>query len=240
VSATELNRALAILGVLAAGIVALMVIGIVTTGASQGFFQSARPVEAYVARIAERPLHALGLRINLGLDNLFIVVYCAFFALLSARFRPELSPCMNAVALGCLLLTALLDAAENQHIEMMLHSIEHGIQLSPAETQLQMVLSSVKFHSSYVSLFLYGFGFYRIQRLGRIIAGVLWFGYVPFGILISVMPNEYVRPFALGRTSFSVAAFLLAAILFARRPEGAQAALASSHPDYTPQAIGPG
>lgn len=85
----SLDRLLAILATLAALTVAGMVVAILTTRGSQDFFQTARPIEAYGAYLAT-PLVALGLRLNLGLDNLFMILYGAFFVVLSVRLRAML------------------------------------------------------------------------------------------------------------------------------------------------------
>src|SRR6201987_4933300 len=166
-----LNRILAALAFLASAIVVVMVAAILATGFfSQEFFELA-PSPAFVADpLRDQPQHALGLRINLGLDNFFIVVYSAFFVLLAVRLRTLLSPVTIAVALTALLLTALLDAIENHHILLMLHDFQHGAAISAEELQWQMVVSNLKFHGSYVGAFLFAFGFYRLGGLGRVIA----------------------------------------------------------------------
>jgi hypothetical protein len=214
-TAPALDRTLAALAGLAALTVACMVAGILSTGASQDFFQSARPVDAYAALVAQNARAGLGVRLNLGLDNLFIVLYGGFFVFLSVRLRPVLDPWANGVALACLLLTALLDAVENHHIIEMLHSIQRGLALSAGDGQLQMVASQVKFHASYLGAFLFAFGLWQLGGLGRVIALALWI-YVPFGVVITVLPVEIAPPWALGRTCFFVAAFVLSAVLFWR------------------------
>jgi hypothetical protein len=98
---------------------------------------------------------------------------------------------------------------------MMLHSAERGIALSTGESQVQMIASAVKFHSSYLATFLFAFGFLRLGGLGRVIAWSLWL-YVPLGVVISALPIEIAGPWALGRTCFFVAAFVLSAVLFGR------------------------
>jgi hypothetical protein len=211
-TATTLDRTLAALATLAALIVACMVVGIVSTGMTQDFFQSARPAEAFVAYLASG---AFGLRLNLGLDNLFIVVYGALFVLLAVRLRAVLDPWANAVALAAMLLTTLCDAIENHHIIEMAHAAQHGLALTAGESQLQMIASAVKFHASYLATFLFAFGFWRLGGLGRVIAGALWI-YVPLGVVISVLPVEIAQPWVLGRTCFFVAAFVLSAALFWR------------------------
>ena len=214
-----LNRTLTALAFLTSAIVLCMVVAIVATGFSQELFELA-PSPALVAdQLRDPPAHALGLRINLGLDNLFIVVYSAFFVLLAVRFRTLLSPVTIAVALAALLLTSLLDAFENHHILMMLHAFQHGAPISADELQWQMVASNLKFHASYVSVFLFAFGFYRLGGLGRVIAWLLWFGYVPLGMVTFVVPVEIVAPFALARTAFFVLGFALGGIYFLRDKE---------------------
>jgi len=208
----SLDRVLAILATLAAVTVAGMVVAILTTRGTQDFFQTARPVEAYGAYLAT-PLVALGLRLNLGLDNLFMIFYGAFFVVLSVRLRAMLDSRLLSVALAAILLTVVLDAIDNHHIVTMVHSIQNGLPLSVTDGQLQMIASQVKFHSSYLAVLLFSFGFLQFGRLGRIIAIVLWC-YIPCGVLISVTPVESAQPLVLGRTIFFVFAFILSAILF--------------------------
>lgn len=223
-----LNRILAALAFLASAIVLCMVAGILATGFSQELFELA-PSPALVAeQLRDQPVHALGLRINLGLDNLFLVVYSAFFVLLAVRLRTLLSPVTIAVALAALLLTSLLDALENHHILLMLQALQQGAPISAEELQWQMVASNLKFHLSYVGAFLFAFGFYRLGGLGRVIAFLLWFGYVPLGMITFVVPVEIVVPFALARTVFFVLVFALGGIYFLRDKEApASAALAA-------------
>jgi len=209
----SVDRVLAILATLCAATVAAMVIGIVWTKSSQDFFQSARSVEAYAAHLAASPLNPLGLRINLGLDNLFLILYSAFFVVLTARLRDILDGRILTVALVAILITTFLDALENHHIIEMAHAIESGLPISTGDGQFQMVASQIKFHASYLSALLFSFGLWQLGRLGRVIAVVLWC-YIPCGVLISVMPPDAAGPLVLGRTIFFVFAFVLSAVLF--------------------------
>jgi hypothetical protein len=208
----SLDRTLAILATLAALTVGCMVVAILYTRGSQDFFQTARPIEAYSVYLAT-PLAALGLRINLGLDNLFMILYGTFFIVLTVRMRQMLDPRLLGMALAAMILTVLLDAIENHHIMTMVHAIENGLPLSPADGELQMIASQVKFHASYLAVLLFSFGFLQFGRLGRIIAIVLWC-YIPCGVLISVIPTEQAKALVLGRTIFFVFAFILSAVLF--------------------------
>lgn len=210
-----LDRTLGILATLAGLTVAVMVTSILITRSSQDFFQSARSIEAYGAFVAT-PFGPSGVRLNLGLDNLFMIFYGAFFVVLSVRLRGMLDPRLLGVALAALMLTVLLDSIENHHIMTMVHSIEAGLPLSPADGQLQMIASQVKFHSSYLGVLLFSFGLLQFGRLGRVIAIALWC-YIPCGVLISVMPVEQAKALVLGRTIFFVFAFILSAVLFLSR-----------------------
>jgi hypothetical protein len=208
----SLDRTLAILATLAALTVGCMVVAILYTRGSQDFFQTARSIDAYSGYLAT-PLVALGLRLNLGLDNLFMIFYGTFFIVLTIRMRQMLDPRLLGIALGAMMLTLLLDAIENHHIMTMVHAIENGLPLSPADGELQMIASQVKFHASYLSVFLFSFGFLQLGKLGRVIAIVLWC-YIPCGVLISVIPTESAKALVLGRTIFFVFAFILSAALF--------------------------
>jgi hypothetical protein len=208
----SLDRTLAILATLAASTVAAMVLAILYTHSSQDFFQTAGSLEAAGAHLAT-PLVPLGLRLNLGLDNLFMIFYAAFFIVLTVRLREMLDQRLLSVALAALMLTVFLDSLENHHIMTMVHSIQQGLPLSVVDGQLQMVASQVKFHASYLAVLLFSFGFLQFGGLGRLIAMVLWC-YIPCGMLISVMPVEQAKALVLGRTIFFVFAFILSAVLF--------------------------
>ncbi|WP_162240900.1 hypothetical protein [Bradyrhizobium tropiciagri] len=210
---SPMDRTLAILATLAASTVGVMVVGILATKGSQDFFQTARSFEAYGAHLGT-PLVPFGLRLNLGLDNLFMIFYGAFFTVLAARLRTMMDPYLLGVALAAMMLTVLLDCVENHHIMTMVHAIQNGLPLSPADGELQMIASQVKFHASYLAVLLFSFGFLQFGRLGRTIALVLWC-YIPFGVLISVTPVEQAKALVLGRTIFFVFAFILSAVLFA-------------------------
>jgi hypothetical protein len=208
----SLDRTLAILATLAAATVAAMVLAILYSHSSQDFFQTAHSIEAASAHLAS-PLVPIGLRLNLGLDNLFMILYAAFFIVLTVRLRGMLDPRLLSVALAALMLTAFLDSLENHHIMTMVDSLQQGLPVSVADGQLQMIASQIKFHASYLAVLLFSFGFLKFGRLGRLIALVLWC-YIPCGVLISVMPVEAAKPLVLGRTIFFVVAFILSAILF--------------------------
>ncbi len=217
----SLDKTLAALATLCAVTVGAMVVAIVVTRSSQDFFQTARPVQAYAAYLAETPLRGIGLPINLGLDNLFLILYAAFFVLLAARLRGLLEARILTVALTAMLVTASLDALENNHIMEMIHAIETGLPVMAADGEVQMMASQIKFHASYLAVLLFSFGLFRLGMLGRLTAISLWI-YVPLGVAISVLPPDATKLLALGRTVFFVFAFILSARLFfkAARSDG--------------------
>jgi hypothetical protein len=67
-------------------------------------------------------------------------------------------------------------------------------------------------------------GFLRLGKFGRVIAIVLWC-YIPFGILISVVPPDQAKALVLARTIFFVLAFVLSAILFSSLARNSRAAV---------------
>lgn len=217
----SLDKTLVKLAALCAAVVGLMVIDIIWTRSSQDFFQTARSAQAYADYLAETPLRSLGLRINLGLDNLFIVGYAGFFVLLAARLRERMDARILSVALSAMLVTAGLDAMENHHIMTVVHSIENGLPVSIGDGQFQMVASQIKFHASYLSVLLFSMGLVQLGRYGRLTAISLWC-YIPLGVLISVVPVESAKLLVLARTIFFVFAFLLSIRAFAKPSESGQ------------------
>ena len=207
-----LDSALATLALFATlAVVGILVAGL-NTGISQEPFQLARPAAENVPKLLTNPQ---GLRFNIGFDSAFIVVYTAFFVLLAVRLHNVVSLPVRAVALGALLLAALLDAAENHHILTMLFAAEHGLPVTTEESQLQMLASSVKFHAVYVGSFLFAFGFMRLGALGTFIALGIWFVFIPLGLAIYATPPELTRPLAIARGLFFVSTFALSVPLFA-------------------------
>ena len=207
------DRPLVLLAALNALVIVALLASALTAGLSQEVFQAARLAGPNAARLLVNPA---GLRLNVGLDNLFIVLYVAFFVLLTVRLSDVLPAPHRFVALGALLLTALLDAVENHHILAMLFSAEQTLPLTTAESQLQMAASFVKFQVSYVGMFLYAFGLYRLGGLGRPLGWGIWLVYVPIGIAIYMLPPEATRPLVIARTLCFIAAFVCAALVFGR------------------------
>ena len=52
-----------------------------------------------------------------------------------------------------------------------------------------MILSQLKFHSSYLGFFLFAFVLPGDTFLEKLLKYSLWFGYLPIGILVYTFPN---------------------------------------------------
>jgi hypothetical protein len=105
------------------------------------------------------------LRADLGLDFTFTVVYSAFFvslALVLKRWvagqplQDNVATVVN-VATAALLITGVLDVAENAHILAMLSMAEQGQSIGQSEIAGQMVESQIKFMFSYFGVFVLSF-----------------------------------------------------------------------------------
>ena len=210
-----LDRTLGALALAGATVVVLLLLGALGFGISHDYFQTARPAADFAARVAD-PNAALGLRVNLGLDGLNVLVYASFLTLVASRMRDVLDARTRAVALGAILLSAVCDVIENQHIAAMLQMIEAGLPVTHAEGPAHTLLTGLKLQASYLALALFALGFWRLGGLGRLVGAVLW-AYVLFGLVIIVTPAALVRPMTLSRTAFFEIAYLASAALFLRK-----------------------
>jgi hypothetical protein len=226
---SKTERATVMLGVLA-GALALMLFSLaLATQGSQGMFQVNRPAAEYAALLIRRAPY---LRIDLGLDFVFIAVYAAFFVSLAlvvkawvrdTPFRDNIAVVVG-VATGALLMTALLDAAENAHILAMLSLAEQGLGIGQGEIAGQMVESQIKFFFSYFGLFVISFALPENTNIEKAIVFVLRWVQLPVGIAIFVLPAEWVRPFFIFRAVFFFAGLWAVAWIIARRGQ-----LSSAH-----------
>ncbi len=223
-NAASLDRALVWVSLLNALLVAALFASAILAGISQEPFQLARLPEANVQRLLINPM---GLRINIGLDNGFIIAYSVFFTLLSVRLRSVIPPMHVSIALGAILITAILDMIENHHILVMLFSAEQSLPVSASESQWQMILSSVKFHVSYVAVGLFAFGFYRLGGWGHVIAVSLALIYIPLGLAIYMVSPELARPLIISRTLLFIVSFLVTSLLFSSQKHGSTHAAVS-------------
>ncbi len=209
-----LYRLLAVLALLGA-LLALGLLGIaVATGVSQEAFEMSMPAERFaeMARSAGFPL-----RLGFTIDFFFIATFTSFFVFLAVAVRDELDSTVGRVALGAILLTGLLDVAENTHILAMLAAVESGGQPSQGEIGFQATASAVKFFASYLALFLFSFGLNRADRWETLLRVSLRYLQLPIGVLALTATGPLVEPVLIVRAGFYIVGFLLAALTFRER-----------------------
>lgn len=196
----------------AAWLAAASVVGMISiffaTGVGQDPLQFVHAPDDYRAILLQNPQ---ALRATLGLDNLFIVLYSTVFlcqAVLLGK-RPFV------VASGALLgVAGVLDMVENFHFMAMLGQAELGISPSTAEISFQVWESLLKFHVSYLGLFLLAFALPRRTFQERLLANLCAFVQLPVGILIYVTPRAVSVPLVFVRFSFFLAGLFLIASIF--------------------------
>jgi len=121
------------------------------------------------------------------------------------------------IAVGLLLLLAFLDMIENFHFMVMLAQAEIGLLPSSAEIGAQVLESLLKFHVSYLGLFVLGLALPLRTAAERWVAGLSLFIQLPVGILISVTPHDMSVPLVFVRFAYFVSALALVGYAFGNR-----------------------
>jgi hypothetical protein len=201
-----------------------------TTGDGQDPLQFVHPVEEYARLLLKNPA---ALRACVGLDNFFIMFYSTVFVLLGVLMVRAGSPrALVLSAMGLLLMLSLLDMIENFHFMAMLARAEQGSWPSPREIELQHVETLLKFHVSYLGLFVLGFALPRRTAAQRWLANLSWFVQLPVGVLVYVTPPALSLALVFVRFSYFLVALILTGEAF-REPEAkitAHAAVGSGAP----------
>lgn len=227
-----LERILTACAWLAAASVVGMIALFFATGVGQDPLQFVHAPDDYRAILLKNPQ---ALRATIGLDNLFIVLYSTVFlcqAVLLGRSA-------LVVASGSLLaLAGFLDMAENVHFLAMLGQAELGVSPSAAEISAQVWESLLKFHVSYLGLFLLAFALPRKTAPQRLLAHLCAFVQLPVGILIYVTPRAVSVPLVFVRFSFFLAGLLLIASIFGQKGDAGGSGVPARSPDTTPGVSG--
>ena len=204
---TSLQRWLRLCAMLAGALVLGMLAIFVVTGIGQDPLQYVHPAAEYRQLLLRNPPM---LRAAIGLDNLFIVAYCGVFVLMVLRLWRDGAPrLLLCCALPLLLLLGLLDMVENLHFLAMLAGAEQGGGPGDAEIAAQALESMVKFHVSYLGLFLFGLAMPGRTVAERLLARLLLWVQWPLGVAIYVMPHAVAVPLVFVRFAFFLAAFAL-------------------------------
>ena len=211
-------RKLAMLLAGAAGVILLlMVITAVITGATQEKHEHFMASGDYAMSLLA---NAKGLRILMGLDIAFCILYTTFFATLAMYLRS-----VNAqrvfiyLGLGAMLLTCLLDMVEDHHIISLLEAAEHGVIPADSSIAWQAAESAVKFSVSYFSLVAFGLAIPRTTKLGYVLCLFLTVGTLLTAVIFYAAPPEFQASLESGRWIGFLAGFLLAIAWLRQQPE---------------------
>jgi len=166
----------------AAALVAMVIVSL-ATGATQELHEHYQPPELYAANLLA---HAGGLRLIMGIDVAFLVLYTAFFATLARYLEAA-----TGLGLGAIVVTAVLDIVEDHHILGLLALAEHGRPISDSSIVFQDVLSATKFTFSYAGFFLFGLAIPRTTRLAWALVVFLTAGTLATAVLGFAAPVEW-------------------------------------------------
>ena len=202
-----LERILRVVAWTAASVVLAMFVIFLATGVGQEPLQSVHPSAVYAQLLLKNPPV---LRAVLALDDTFIVLYgalsvCQALVLPRRGARRALTLASSAL-LG---LVALLDGLENAHFLALLGGAEQGIWPSDGTIAAQVVESLLKFHVSYLGLFLLGLALPRRRASERWLAWLSCYVQLPVGMLVHVTPPGVAVPLVLLRLAYFVTALVL-------------------------------
>lgn len=164
---------------LAAAVVVLAMFGtFLFTGIGQDPLQSIHTPQEYAVILLKKPTV---LSLAIGLDNLFIVFYSSMFLTLGASlWKRTGTTALLLTPLSLLAMSGLLDLLENMHFLSMISAALQGIEIGQKQIKLQVWESLVKFHLSYLGLFLLGFALPCETRLEKVLCFALrWIQLIP-------------------------------------------------------------
>lgn len=217
----RLDRILVTSALAASALVLAMFLTFVITGTGQDPLQYFHPPAEYSAILLRNPPI---LKLAIGLDNGFIVAYSTVFLALGGALWPSSAVrLLLAPAFGLLALSTLLDLAENMHFLAMISAAQQGLEIGSSEIGGQVVESLIKFHASYLGLFLLGLALPAETRMERLLRFLLVWVQLPVGILIYLVPPAIAVPLVLVRFSFFFVSLLLLAGIFRGRGFGSNA-----------------
>ncbi len=212
------NRRLAVLlaGCTAAVLVVMAIVSLATGVTQEVHEHFAKPAQ-YAFRLVDQ---ANGLRAIMALDVAFLVLYSAFFTTFAIHLRARGRPALLVwLALGAMLLTALLDVVEDHHILAMLDQAEHDVLPSAAAIAWQAAESATKFTVSFASLVLFGLAIPRDSKLGVALCLFLTVGTLLSAIVGYALPPGSARSVEAGRWIGFLAGFALALAWLWKEPE---------------------
>jgi hypothetical protein len=222
-------RLTATLSLSAAGVLALMLLVGLLTGASQQHFEAVLPVATYAEDLLAQ---ATPLRVILTLDACFIALYVTSSVLLSQALTREHNRVLTRLAMVLTCAAGVLDLIENHHIAAMLSMAEQGLLLSAAEIAAQTVASTLKWHLGYLAFFLLGVALVPRTRAEWLLRWALIALQLPLGAALYAVPPS-LAPLLLWLRYLNVlSGFVLFAwfLLHARSPDRASVLSGSASP----------
>lgn len=167
-------------------LVAMLAVSLLNQGVTAQNFELVTDTDTFTSAIlaAEKSL-----RLILTFDNLFLTFYTAAFVFLAMAVMDASNRPLVFVALVAVLITAYLDLLENHDILTQLTTALHGLPIALEDLQERMVLSQLKFHSSYLGFFLFAFVLPGDTLLEKLLKVSLWVVYPLIGILVYTFPN---------------------------------------------------
>lgn len=143
-------------------------------------------------------------------DTLFILSYLTVFVGLYATVADR-APALAVVGLGAGALTALFDAVENAYFVTYAYSSLNGVPLSDPDLTTIYVVANLKWVAAFVTLYVFGLAWPRVDRLGWIISALMLL-FVLVGVVGIVLPGLFLL-----RALFFVVGFPLFAWHFRRQ-----------------------
>ncbi len=166
------------------------------TGVSQETFEIVRASRIYAddLRASAGPLRAL-----FGIDSAFLVLYATLLVTFARRIATPETAGMIRIAIGAVLVTALLDMVEDHFVLAMLRGAERGSDPSAAQIAFEHTVSQVKFNISYLALFVLGLHVPRATRAGSVLAWLLTAGTLVQGAWLFAAPDAWLPAGNVGR-----------------------------------------
>lgn len=184
------------------------------TGIGQDPLQFVHSPQEYLSILLRNPPV---LQFSIGLDNLFIVLYSSMFlAICISLWNVVEYKALLAVSCALLGLAGMLDLIENMHFMTMIAAAKQGMDIGASQIELQVWESLLKFHVSYLGLFLMGFALPSNTWLESALCVALRWVQLPVGLLIYLVPREVSVPLVMVRFTFFFLALLAFAAIFRR------------------------
>lgn len=186
----------------------LMVVTAVITGATQERHEHFMASSDYTMSLLT---HAKGLRVLMGLDVAFCILYTLFFATFAMYLREVGAHRVFVyLGLGAMVLTCLLDMIEDHHIISLLEAAEHHVVPADSSIAWQAAESAVKFSVSYFSLVAFGLAIPRTTKLGYVLCLFLTVGTLLTAVIFYAAPPAFQASLESGRWIGFLAGFGLA------------------------------